>query len=58
MACDFIDGFGCVKLNNKWNYINEKGNFISDVWFDDWRVDNGSIKIKLNGEWKYLDKSK
>lgn len=57
-AFSFENGVAIVKNEGKYNIINQNGEYIRKVWFDDWRVDNGSIKIKLNGEWKYLDKSK
>ena len=30
----FNNGFARVKLNGKWNYIDTKGNLLSDQWFD------------------------
>ena len=45
-------------MEEKYNYVNKDGKLISEEWFDDYRIDNGNIKIKLNDEWKYLDKNK
>jgi hypothetical protein len=46
----FHEGFACVVLNDKWNYINHDGELISNVWFDDCRnFNNGLARVKLNG---------
>ena len=31
---NFLNGFACVKLNNKWNLINAEGQLLTNKWFD------------------------
>ena len=30
----FFNGFAKAKLDDKWNYINEHGQYLSKLWFD------------------------
>ena len=51
------DGFAVVEKNSKYNYINEEGEYISDVWFDyAYNFKEGFGKVELNGKWNYMDK--
>ena len=49
---DFKDGFTRIKLNKKYNFINEDNEFLSDDWFDHaWNFNDGfgMVKIKNKG---------
>lgn len=44
-----IDGIAMVSDNGKWNYINQSGNVISKIWFDDVSEFNGDYgEVTLN----------
>ena len=55
---DFQEGFARVKLNRKWNFINQEGQLLSNQWYD-WVRDfrEGFAMVKLNGEDYKLDTS-
>ena len=53
---NFKDGFAKVILNDKWNFINTNGDFLSDQWFDyigDFK--DGFAKVMLNGKWNFIN---
>jgi len=53
----FYNGFACVQLNRKWNFLDTEGKLLSNVWFD-WVGDfnkDGFAKVELNGNWNFLD---
>ena len=46
---DFQEGFALVKLNGKYNFINQECKLVSDQWFDNaWEFREGFAKVKLN----------
>ena len=48
---NFYEGFAAIRLNDKWNFINQKGELISNQWFDyasGFR--EGFAKVQLNGK--------
>lgn len=46
-----------VRLNSKWNYINDDGEFISNTWFDDCDMfNNGYAVVELNYKCNYINK--
>ena len=52
---DFSEGFAKVSLNDKWNFINTKGELLSERWFDccdDFH--KGFAKVMLNGKWNFI----
>ena len=50
------EGFARVRLNNKWNFINESEKILSEIWFDCvWRFYNGYAKVQLNDKWNFID---
>jgi hypothetical protein len=50
------NGFSCVELNNKWNYIDENGKLLSDKWFDNAYIFRGGFAmVKLNNKLNYID---
>ena len=56
---DFEEGCSTVKLNGKWNLIDEDGNFLwkGEKWFDDvGAFYEGYISVSLNGKWTFIDK--
>ena len=54
----FRKGFARVKLNDKWNFINQKIEIISNQWFDYVSDFNeGFAKVQLNNKWYKLDKN-
>ena len=55
---DESDGFGVVKLNNKWNYLDENNKLLSDKWFDIcYKFEEGFGKVILNGEACYINQN-
>lgn len=54
----FSEGFGCVELYDKWNYINNEDQILSpDLWFDNvYHFNDGFAGIKLNGKFNYISK--
>lgn len=55
-CCYFENGVGMVKLDNKYNLVNTKGQYLFGTWLNDIEfVGDGSIKAVLNGETQYID---
>ena len=55
---DMSDGWSLVELNGKYNFIDDKGNFLSDVWFDyanDFHEGVAVIRINERG-YNFIDK--
>jgi hypothetical protein len=52
----FNDGYAWVEINDKWNFINTNGEFISDKWFD-WIEDfnDGYAAVSLNGKYNFIN---
>ena len=43
-----------VKEKSKWNFINTKGEYLSDQWFDAvWEFVEGFAKVGLNGKFNF-----
>ena len=53
---DFCEGFAVVKINNKWNCINQEGRILSDQWFD-YVGDfcEGFAKVNLNNKYNFIN---
>ena len=51
------NGFARVYIKNKgWNFINTKGKYLSDDWFDYvWKFENGFARVELNGEFIFIN---
>lgn len=48
---------GCVKVENKFGYVDEAGTFVIDPQFDDaWSFVNGSAVVKQNGKYGLIGK--
>ena len=55
-CCDFHEGFAVVGLDDKYNYIDHDGNYLSDKWFDSCGIfHDGFAAVKLNGKWNYIN---
>ena len=53
---NFIDGYAWVELNDKCNFINTNGDFISDQWFDAvGNFKNGFALVELNGKHNFIN---
>ena len=53
---DFKDGFATVMLNDKYNFINTKGQLLSQQWFDSvWNFKEGFDRVKLNGKYNFIN---
>ena len=53
---DFKDGFAIVMLNDKYNFINTKGQLLSQQWFDSvWNFKEGFDRVKLNGKYNFIN---
>ena len=53
---DFKDGFATVMLNDEYNFINGKGQLLSQQWFDGvWNFREGFDKVKLNGKYNFIN---
>ena len=53
----FEEGFAWVELNNKCNFINQEGKFLSGQWFD--HVSNfseGFARVELNNKCNFINK--
>ncbi len=52
----FCGGFACVRLNNKYNFINANNQLLSDTWFDYcYDFYNGFARVKLNGKKNFVN---
>lgn len=50
------EGINAVELNGKHNFINGKGNLLSDTWFDDvWYFKDGLAMVKLDRKYNIID---
>ena len=53
---NFEDGYARVKLNNKYNFINTDGEFISDKWFNHvYDFSEGYARVKLNNKYNFIN---
>ena len=53
---NFKEGFARVELNDKWNYINTDGQFLSKVWFDRAQdFHEGLAIVRINGKWNFIN---
>ena len=53
---DFYDDFARVKLNGKYNFVNTKGELLSERWFDRcYRFSEGFSMVKRNRKWNYIN---
>lgn len=53
-VCKCTNGLAAVRVGNKWNYIDQKGSLLSDVWFDHCSgFYMGLAKVSVNG-WEGL----
>jgi hypothetical protein len=56
LCYDFQEGFAAVVLNNKWNFIDHEGNYLSDTWFEDCDdFQEGFARVILNHKWNFID---
>ena len=54
----FHDGCVKVKLNRKWNFINETNKLISDTWYDTvYDFSNGYTCVRLGNKWNFINKT-
>jgi len=52
---DFQDGCAEVRLNNKYNFIDTEGKYLSEQWFDEcWMSQDGYARVCLNDKWNYI----
>lgn len=52
------DGMLGIKRNGKWGFINDKGNPVVEIKYDDCdSYDNGYGRVKKNGKWGIVDKT-
>ena len=53
---DFREGYAKVELNNKYNFINTDGEFLSDTWFDGaWDFKGGYARVFLGGNYNFIN---
>ncbi|WP_462111996.1 WG repeat-containing protein [Campylobacter concisus] len=53
---DFSEGFAAVEKDDKWGYINTKGEQIVECKFDDVRnFSEGFAAVKKDGKWGYIN---
>lgn len=53
---DFKDGFATVVLNDKYNFINTKGQLLSKQWFDSVRnFKEGFASVYLSDKYNFID---
>ena len=52
----FHDGFAAVELNEKWNFINTRGELLCNKWFDYCSdFNDGFAVVELNGKWNFIN---
>ena len=52
---DFEEGFACVRLSDKWNFLTTDKKFLSDIWFDDCNdFEDGLAIVELNNKWNFI----
>lgn len=58
ISIDHNSGYNVVRLNGKYNFIDEHGNYLSKQWFDNAYnfKENGYASVKLNGRWNFIDR--
>ena len=57
-ARPFREGLACVKIGEKWGFINTLGDFIVKLEYDDARIfRNGYGAVRKNGKWGFVDKT-
>lgn len=57
-ACAFSEGLACVKLNDKWGFIDKTGKIVIKSQFDySDRFNEGLACVKLNDEYGFIDKA-
>ena len=55
---DFHEGFAAVVLNEKCNYIDHDGNYLSDTWFDFcWDFYEGLARVELNDKYNFIGRN-
>ena len=55
-AWDFSQSLACVEVNDKWGYIDTKGNIVIPAVYDDaYSFSQGLAAVKVNGKWGYID---
>ena len=53
---DFNDGFAAVELNEKWNFINTRGELLCNKWFDYcYDFNNGFAAVELNQKCNFIN---
>lgn len=53
----FKNGLSVVKKNEKYGFINEKGNLICDIKYENvHNFINGMAEVKENGKWGFINK--
>ena len=53
---DFHEDFARVRLNRKWNFINDEGKFLSNQWFDYCEgFYEGFAGVELNRKWNFIN---
>ena len=52
----FHNGFAAVELNEKWNFINTRGELLCNKWFDYCSdFNDGFAVVELNGKWNFIN---
>ena len=52
----FNEGFAAVRLNDKCNFINTRGELLCNEWFDECRYFyDGFAAVKLNGKYNFIN---
>lgn len=52
----FHDGYAIVGVNDKYNFIDTKGKYVSEEWFDDcYSFRDGYAKVCLNDKYNYIN---
>ena len=53
---DFREGFASVKLNDKWNFINQEGRLLSGQWFDNvGNFSDGFAAFRFNSKYNFIN---
>ena len=55
-VCDFSEGLARVKQNEKWGFINTRGEVVVPCIYDDaWNFHEGLAAVEQNDKWGYIN---
>jgi len=54
---NFKYGFACVMSHDRYNFVDMKGNLLSDIWYNDVsnETKDGFVRVKKKNKWNFVD---